>query len=185
MTPQPMKPRILIVDDHPANRMAFESVLEKDYAVTLAENGPRALELSRHGEFAVILLDVRMPGMDGFETAEALRKHWATRHTPILFTSAYDQHLGQIKKGFVAGATDFLFSPVDGELLLFKVSTYAALYLRAEEARLQVRRLRKMVESLLADAERPGVPEETLRRRIHELDDALDVLQRQITTSAG
>jgi CheY-like chemotaxis protein len=185
MTPPLEKPRVLIVDDRPANRMAFESVLEGDYAVTLAEDGPRALELARRGDFAVILLDVRMPGMDGFETAEALRGHWATRHTPILFTSAYDQHLGQIKRGFVAGATDFLFSPVDAELLLFKVSTYAALHLRGEEARVQVRRLRKMVESLLAEAERPGAPEDSLRRRIHELDDALDVLQRQITTSPG
>jgi len=71
--PQPLKPRVLVVDDHSANRLAYESILENDFTVALAGSGPEALEMVRREEFAVILLDVRMPGMDGFEVAERLR----------------------------------------------------------------------------------------------------------------
>src|SRR5262245_35215796 len=109
MTPQPSKPRVLVVDDNEANRAAFESVLERDYTVRLASTGERALQLALTEEFAVILLDVRMPGMDGFETAELLRKRESTRHTPIIFLSAYDQTILQAKRAYVAGATDFIF----------------------------------------------------------------------------
>jgi CheY-like chemotaxis protein len=131
-------PRVLIVDDKDANRIAFEAVLEKDFSVTLAESGLQAIDLCRTQEFAVIVLDVRMPGMNGFETAEALRMRESTRSTPIIiFTSTYDQHMTQITRAFVAGATDFLFSPVDAELLKVKVATYAQIYLRQEALRLQ------------------------------------------------
>src|SRR5262245_58482935 len=105
MTPQPDKPRVLIVDDTPANRYAFQSLLEEDYTVYIAGTGRRALELARIEEFAVILLDVRMPEMDGFETAERLRRLDKVRFTPILFTSAYDKTMGQLTRGYVAGAT--------------------------------------------------------------------------------
>jgi len=181
MTPQLDKPRILVVDDNAANRMAFESVLEKDYTVTLAEGGRRALELVNREEFAVILLDVRMPGMDGFETAEILRQHESTRHTPIIFTSAYDQQLAQIKRGFVVGATDYLFSPVDGDLLKFKVSTYVAMYLRYQAVKLQMQQLQRFVRSLLDEVDKPGSSEESLKDKIRELEGALDDLQRQIS----
>src|SRR6185436_2524289 len=86
-----VKPRVLVVDDRDANRYAFETVLEKEFSVTLAASGKQALELCRREEFAVIVLDVRMPEMDGFETAEALRRNEKTRVTPIIFTSAYEQ----------------------------------------------------------------------------------------------
>jgi PleD family two-component response regulator len=180
MTPQPAKPRVLIVDDNAANRMAFESVLENDFTVTLAESGRQALDLVKRDEFAVILLDVRMPGMDGFETAELLRERWATRYTPIIFTSSYDQHLAQVKRGFVAGATDYLFSPVDSEILAFKVSTYVAMYLRYRAVNLQMQQLQKFVRSLLDEVDRPGSSEELLKDMIRQLESALDDLQRQI-----
>src|SRR5688500_17277247 len=122
MSPQPTKPRILIVDDHPANRLAYETVLEGGYTIFLAESGPQALELTRRVEFAVILLDVRMPEMDGYETAVQLRRRDTTRHTPIVFTSAIDQSLSHVNRGFGVGATDYIFSPVDPEFLKFKVA---------------------------------------------------------------
>src|SRR5690242_10066750 len=91
MTPQPAKPRVLIVDDHPANRMAFRNLLEPLYTIAIASNGMEALLSTEQHDFAVILLDVRMPGMDGFEVAEKLRRAERTRHTPIVFMSAYDR----------------------------------------------------------------------------------------------
>src|SRR5690242_15235878 len=124
MTPQPIKPRVLIVDDHPANRRAFESLLESDYSVAVAATGYQALALTLRDDYAVILLDVKMPGMDGFEVAELLRRRERTKYTPIVFISAFDQTVLQLKKGFVAGATDFVFSPVDEDLLKYKVATY-------------------------------------------------------------
>src|SRR5262245_2754309 len=132
MTPPAGKPRVLVVDDHPANRYAFESVLEKDFEVTLADSGRRAVELCRQRDFEVIVLDVRMPEMDGFDTAEALRRVERTRVIPIIFTSAYDQTLAQMTRGYVSGATDFLFSPVDPDLLKLKVGTYARIHRRQE-----------------------------------------------------
>ncbi|MGH7341289.1 MAG: response regulator, partial [Candidatus Rokuibacteriota bacterium] len=79
MTPQPVRPRILVVDDHPANRMAFLAVLEDSYSVYLAESGKAALELALQQEFAVILLDVRMPDLDGHQTAKLLRQRERAR----------------------------------------------------------------------------------------------------------
>src|SRR6516162_1319225 len=149
MTPGSVKPRVLVVDDKDSNRTAFEAVLERDFVVSLAESGEEALRLCGIQEFAVIVLDVRMPGKNGFETASALRKGESTRTTPIIiFTSAYDQHLGQVIRGYDAGATDFLFTPVEPELLKLKVSTYAKIYLQQEALRLQVQRLHDALAEL-------------------------------------
>src|SRR5262245_54647729 len=79
MVAQPRAPRVLIVDDNPLNRAAFEAVLDRDFHVIVAESGPAAIAVCRDQDFAVIVLDIRMPGMDGFETAEALRKLDRTR----------------------------------------------------------------------------------------------------------
>jgi CheY-like chemotaxis protein len=185
MVPQPVKPRVLIVDDHPANRRAFESVLENDFTVTLAGSGPEALQMVEREEYAVIILDVRMPGMDGFEVAERLRMNWAAPQTPIIFTSAYDQNLVQIKKGFVAGATDFLFSPVDGEVLLYKVTAYATLFLRYESVNHQLTQLKMIVDSILLDAKESGLSEGDLRDRMTVLEIGLSGLQRQLAPMSG
>src|SRR5207249_2353656 len=108
---------------------------------TTAENGPQALELALREDFAVILLDVRMPGMDGFEVSRLLRLRGRTRHTPIVFLYAYDKTPAQLKKGYAAGATDFIFSPVDEDILRLKVATYVQLHLRHEALRLKIDRM--------------------------------------------
>jgi CheY-like chemotaxis protein len=148
MTPQPLKPRVLIVDDRPSNRLAFRNLLDAQYTIFVASDGPEALELVRKMDFAVILLDVRMPGMDGFEVAEQLRRSERTRYTPVVFMSAYDKTDLHAKKGYVAGATDYLFSPVDEDLLKFKVSTYVQLYLRNESLWMQVQQLQDTIHIL-------------------------------------
>jgi CheY-like chemotaxis protein len=183
MTPQPSKPRILIVDDNPTNRYAFQSVLEDDYTVYIAGSGRRALELALLEEFAVILLDVRMPEMDGFETAERLRLQEKVRFTPIIFTSAYDKTMGQLTRGYVAGATDFLFSPVDADLLKLKVATYAQMYLRSEALRLQILHLNSTLHGLQAELARRMPVEKGLMSRIRELEEVILELNRQTVGS--
>ena len=180
LAPQPVKPRVLIVDDKPANRTAFEAVLEHDYTVTSAESGEQAIDLCRKEEFAVIVLDVRMPGMNGFDTAETLRKSEATRSTPIIiFTSAYDQNVAQIRLGFNAGATDFLFSPVDPDLLKLKVKTYAAIFLRHEALRHQIRQLNEDVADLRAELGLRGLAITGVRSRLDKVEQTVSEIDRQ------
>lgn len=179
MTPQPPKPRVLIVDDNPANLLAFQSVLEPAYTVSIAENGEEALRHVLREDFAVILLDVRMPGMDGFEVAQALRRRDRTRHTPIVFTSAYDQTVVQAKKGYVAGATDFIFSPVDEDLLKLKVATYVDMYLRSETLLLRVQALESSVKGLESDLAQYN-PHESVWRKMAALERQIQELRREI-----
>ena len=182
MTPQPAKPRVLIVDDHPANRRAFETLLEDKYTIGAAATGHQALEFTLKDEYAVILLDVRMPGMDGFEVAEMLRRRERTRHTPIVFISAFDQTVLQLKKGYVAGATDFVFSPVDEELLKLKVATYVEIYLRNEMLRLRIFELEKTIGSLHTEFDRLDPSRAVLLQRIRNLETIIESLKRELNT---
>jgi len=184
MTPQPAKPRVLIVDDHPANRLAFRNLLEPLYTIAIASNGVEALELTQHNDFAVILLDVRMPGMTGFEVAEQIRKEERTRYTPIVFMSAYDRTEFQAKKGYLAGATDFIFSPVDEELLKYKVATYVQIYMRNEALWLQVHLLQETVRSLELELSQGGSTEH-VQRKMRRLEVQIDSLIGQLDPIPG
>ncbi len=180
MSPQPAKPRILIVDDNPANRLAFRTLLEPLYTVFVAAGGEEALELTLKHEFAVILLDVRMPVLSGFEVAEYLRRRERTAHTPIVFMSAYEKTDLHAKKGYVAGATDYLFSPVDEDLLKFKVATYVQIFLRNETLRLQIHGLQSAVRVLEREMQRRGPVEAELQERIRSLEEQVDKLEREL-----
>src|SRR6185436_9538669 len=184
MTPQPVKPRVLIVDDHPANRRAFESLLEGDYTVLVASTGEQALELTLREEFAVILLDVKMPGMDGFEVAQLLRRRERTRHTPIVFISAFDQTVFQMKQGYIVGATDFIFSPVDEELLKFKVATYVHIFLRNEALALQVRDLELTVAAMRDESRSKGTTDPAMQGKLRSFEAIIDGLKRQVEPTA-
>jgi response regulator RpfG family c-di-GMP phosphodiesterase len=170
----------LIVDDNPANLLAFQTVLEPGYTITLAQGGDEALRSVLQEDFAVILLDVRMPGLDGFEVAQALRRRDRTRHTPIIFTSAYDHTVVQAKKGYVAGATDFIFSPVDEDLLRLKVATYVEMYLRNESLMLRIADLETSVKALERDLAQYN-PHESVWRKISILERQIVELRREIT----
>jgi CheY-like chemotaxis protein len=174
-----VKPRVLVIDDRDANRYAFESVLEKEFSVTLADSGRQALELCRREEFAVIVLDVRMPEMDGFETAEALRRNEKTRVTPIIFTSAYEQTMSQMNRGYVSGATDFLFSPVDPDLLRLKVTTYAQIHLRHEALQRNVEELNEALQVLHDELARRGVVVTRVRAKLTRLEEKAQELREQ------
>src|SRR5436190_2639267 len=155
--PSDSRPKILVVDDNPANLRAFSTLLEdQGYEVLQAKSGQEALSLTLAHEFGVILLDVRMPGMDGIETAQFLRNGRA-RHTPIIFVSAYDVLPMQVERGYLAGAIDYLFSPVDEDILKRKVAAFVDLYLRNNEYKKQAEVLSERVltlENYIIDLER-------------------------------
>src|ERR1700731_806460 len=141
--------RILLVDDQQANLVALEAVL-KDLGQDLvrAKSGQEALRLLFDQDFAVILLDVRMPDMDGFETAGLIRKRQKFRDTPIIFITAADASSDQIVKGYGVGAVDFITKPIVPKLLTAKVGTFLELYKRTEKLRESEERFRLLVESV-------------------------------------
>jgi PAS domain S-box-containing protein len=123
----PGRVKLLLVDDDRDNLLALEAILEPLHQeLMLAQSGPDALRLCLDHKFAVILLDVRMPDMDGFETAELIRLRKQSRHTPILFLTAYRSD-EQLFRGYDLGAVDFLFKPIVPEILQSKVSVFVEL----------------------------------------------------------
>jgi signal transduction histidine kinase/DNA-binding response OmpR family regulator len=124
---------VLVVDDNPSQRLSLTAVLA-DLGVNLVEatSGREALRCLLRQEFAVILLDINMPGIDGFETAALIRERPSTRHTPIIFVTAYsdDAHAA---RGYSLGAVDFILSPVRPDVLRTKVSVFIELYRKTEQ----------------------------------------------------
>lgn len=126
-TPSPERVKLLLVDDDSDNLLALQAILEPlDQILMLASSGTEALRLCLDHNFAAILLDVRMPGMDGFETAEMIRSRKTSRYTPILFLTAYRSD-EQLFRGYDLGAVDFLFKPIVPEVLQSKVSVFVEL----------------------------------------------------------
>src|SRR5579884_3245175 len=123
----PRKVKILLVDDRPANLLALETILEDlGQEMVRANSGKEALRHLLTEDFAVILLDVNMPEMDGFETAALIRERERSRHTPILFITAHKDDDHQFR-GYYAGAVDFLYKPINPEILRSKVSIFVDL----------------------------------------------------------
>ncbi|MBV9267519.1 MAG: response regulator, partial [Acidobacteriaceae bacterium] len=119
--------KLLLVDDDRDNLLALQAVLEPlNQELLLADSGLNALRLCLEHDFAAILLDVRMPEMDGFETAEMIRSRLRSRHTPILFLTGYRSD-EQLFRGYDLGAVDFLFKPIVPEILQSKVSVFVEL----------------------------------------------------------
>lgn len=174
-----MKARVLVVDDHPANRLAYQVVLENDYTVYTAESGPRALELAGLMDFAAILLDVHMPLMDGYETCRALRRKESTIHTPILMMSALQTSARHLSQAYQAGATDFLFCPSDPDFLLFKVAVYAQMSGRHGALLTRVNQLTELLASLRGELDKTVPVESGLRARIRDLESLIHDLRKQ------
>jgi len=121
---------ILIVDDRASQRRALGVVVENLGAeVAEAASGADALRLVLQRDFAVILLDVNMPGMDGFETASIIRQRKRSEHTPIIFVTAYGDET-HAARGYRLGAVDYIQSPVDAQQLRSKVAVFVELYRR-------------------------------------------------------
>src|SRR2546422_1529273 len=143
------KVRILLVDDHVENLVALEALLT-DLGQTLArvESGLDALRLLLHQEFALIILDVDIPIMNGFETAALIRNRERSRHTPIIFLTAINKTEQHVFKGYSLGAVDYLTKPFVPEVLLSKVSAFVELHKKSEQVKRQTGLLQQMVAEL-------------------------------------
>jgi PAS domain S-box-containing protein len=172
MTEAAHRPRVLAVDDTPANLTVLEAVLGSRYELILAHSGAEALaQLERNPNIDVILLDVQMPNMDGYQTAEQIKKLPACSEIPLIFITAIYTEDPQIKRGYAVGAVDYFTKPFDPEILRLKVDVYSTFrrrdallkererQLHESEALLHVgRRLAAVLEGLpvgvaIADAE--------------------------------
>lgn len=125
------RPALLLVDDRPENLLALEAVLEPlGHDMVRAGSGEEALRQLLARDFAVIILDVQMPGLDGFETAAEIKQRDRTRDIPIIFLTAISRESDHRMKGFATGAVDYIFKPVEPDLLRAKVSVFVDLYMK-------------------------------------------------------
>ena len=120
---------ILIVDDKPENIFSLKKVLElHKFEVDTASSGEEALKKILKNTYVLIILDVQMPGMDGFEVAETISGYSKSKDIPIIFLSAVNTEKQFIKKGYASGGMDYVTKPVDPDILLLKVKTFYKLY---------------------------------------------------------
>jgi CheY-like chemotaxis protein len=185
--------RILLVDDRAENLVALEAILsELDQIIVPVRSGEQAL---LEDEFAVVLLDVRMPGMDGFETATQIKQHAKARDVPIILLTAAAVPPEQAFRGYAVGAVDYLAKPFDPWVLKAKVSVFVGLYLNRDQPadrdgrpllaqlRLRLEAIEETVALLCGlpavtgDAQ-AGETAARLARRVGQLRDALDAFQR-------
>ena len=138
--------KILMVDDRPENLLALEAILQGlGHELIKATSGEEALKCLLTDDVAVLLLDVQMPGMDGFETAAHVKRREKTRDIPILFLTAIDGEAHQAFRGYAAGAVDYLSKPFDPWVLKAKVGVFVELYERRSELAAQADDLRRQL----------------------------------------
>jgi signal transduction histidine kinase len=163
------RPRVLVVDDDERNLMAISTVLEDISEVVTAKSGDEALRHLLKGEFAVILLDVYMPGMDGYETAQIIRNREQTKRIPIVFLSAVNKETEHLMRGYAMGAVDYVFKPVDPLVLRSKVAVFVDLFAKTKEIERTARKEQALLDAnLRANSDRLRVERE-LRRAESQL----------------
>ncbi|MFS4109783.1 two-component system response regulator, partial [Streptomyces sp. PD-S100-1] len=141
------KAKILLVDDRPENLLALEAILSAlDQTLVRASSGEEALKALLTDDFAVILLDVQMPGMDGFETAAHIKRRERTRDIPIIFLTAINHGPHHTFRGYAAGAVDYISKPFDPWVLRAKVSVFVDLYMKNCQLKEQAALLRLQLE---------------------------------------
>ena len=129
---------VLLVDDRPANLVALEATLRPlGIRMVTAVSGPEALRRLLAEEFALVLLDVQMPGMDGFETATLMKRHPRTAHVPIIFVTAIHREASHLFTGYERGAVDYLTKPFDPNILRSKVRVFVDLFIKERQLREQ------------------------------------------------
>ena len=128
------KIHILLVDDRPENLVALESLLDDpERNLVKAQSGNEALQLVLEYDFALVLLDVQMPDMDGFETAELMRANSDTARVPIIFVTAINREQRHVFKGYASGAVDYITKPIEASILQSKVRVFCDLYMQRKE----------------------------------------------------
>ena len=148
------KAKILLVDDRAENIVALEAILSSlNQVLVPARSGDAALKALLSDEFAVILLDVLMPGMDGFETAAHIKRRPKTRDVPIIFLTARNAEPDYAFRSYTAGAVDYIAKPFDPWVLRAKVSVFVDLYTKNRQLRDQATMLREQLGDSLAAAQ--------------------------------
>ena len=153
--------RILLVDDDERNLLAVKTVLDDIADVVVANSGEEALRQLLKGEFAVILLDVYMPGMDGYETAQMIRSREQTKRIPIVFLSAVNKESEHLLRGYAMGAVDYVFKPVDSVVLKSKVAVFVDLFLMRREIQRNAAHEQRLLDATIrANAEKLRIEQE-------------------------
>ncbi|KQW78750.1 response regulator [Brevundimonas sp. Root1279] len=184
--PPPLTARVLIVDDDERNAFAAAEALGVlGHELVVARSGEEALRLLLTQEFAVILLDLHMPGMDGYETARLIREHPRTRNTPIVFVTAVFRDEAHIFQAYTVGAVDVVFKPVDPFILRSKVSILADLHLKTLEVRRQAEEQRILLEENARISEEKLAAEMALRSTRERQDNILKSLPVVFTSRAS
>ncbi|MCT9090860.1 response regulator [Streptomyces sp. ASQP_92] len=177
------KAKILLVDDRPENLLALEAILSAlDQTLVRASSGEEALKALLTDDFAVILLDVQMPGMDGFETAAHIKRRERTRDIPIIFLTAINHGPHHTFRGYAAGAVDYISKPFDPWVLRAKVSVFVELYMKNCQLREQAALLRLQLEGGAqggAAKESAGLLAE-LSARLAAVEEQAEALSKQL-----
>ena len=175
--------KLLIVDDLPENLLALEALIKReDRIVYKALSADEALSLLLQHEFAMAILDVQMPGMNGFELAELMRGTAKTKNIPIVFVSAAGREMNYAFKGYESGAVDFLHKPLDIHAVKSKVNVFVELYRQSKAMKQQVEALeqsRREQETLLAQLQLTQVE---LVRAVRMRDDFVSIVSHEVRT---
>jgi CheY-like chemotaxis protein len=180
------KAKILLVDDRPENLLALEAILSAlDQTLVRASSGEEALKALLTDDFAVILLDVQMPGMDGFETAAHIKRRERTRDIPIIFLTAINHGPHHTFRGYAAGAVDYISKPFDPWVLRAKVSVFVELYMKNCQLREQAALLRLQLEgggdkSAAGEAKEPAGLLAELSARLAAVEEQAEALSKQL-----
>ena len=157
--------KILVVDDREDNLMSIETILEKDgYTIRKATSGRAALKiLLAEQDFTLILMDVQMPEMSGFETASLIYQREKLKHIPVIFITAHNHDEKYMFEGYKMGAVDFIYKPINPDLLRFKVSVFVELYQKTYELMTQEKVLKAVNTNLEREIEERKISEEKIR----------------------
>ena len=179
--PDPSK--VLIVDDLPENLLALEAVIRHDArTVYRASSGDEALSLMLEHEFALAILDVQMPGMDGFELAELMRATSRTRNIPIVFVSAAGRELNYAFKGYEQGAVDFLHKPIDSDAMRSKVQVFVTLDQQRREMRRHLQALERSQREQEILVRQLNDTQAELQRSLRMRDEFMSLVAHELRT---
>ncbi|MFD9063403.1 response regulator [Kitasatospora purpeofusca] len=175
------KAKILLVDDRPENLLALEAILSAlDQTLVRAASGEEALKALLTDDFAVILLDVQMPGMDGFETAAHIKRRERTRDIPIIFLTAINHGPHHTFRGYAAGAVDYISKPFAPWVLRAKVSVFVDLYMKNCQLKEQAALLRLQLEATGAEPAIGGALLGELSARLAAVEEQAESLTKQL-----
>ena len=173
------KINILAVDDRLENLLTIETILDNaEINLVKATSGNEALGLMFDYDFALVLMDVQMPGMDGFETAELMRGSEKTRHIPIIFVTAINKEKKHIFRGYDTGAVDYLFKPIEPEIFQSKINVFIDLYKQRNALEELTLKLENTISELINSREKLRQSEEKYRDIFENANEGIFIIQQ-------